>query len=152
MKYCTRCGKENDDNSLFCSNCGTSFNSVNTRTVEPKKSTLKLIAYVFMIIAIVSTIVGAIIMIASSFIAKEALLQEVGSNPTREELIAINLAFAIYIFLGILMLVSLIWLSYFAVKIRKAYSNPNVELSVAFKVCVLLFGGLISGILLLCDN
>ncbi|MCW9134310.1 zinc ribbon domain-containing protein [Bacillus paramycoides] len=26
MKYCTQCGKENDDSSKFCGNCGEDFN------------------------------------------------------------------------------------------------------------------------------
>lgn len=63
MKYCSRCGKEIDDNAQFCPNCGanvienSNYNSVNQQVVtnnvsysSSQPSTLLTVAYVFSII------------------------------------------------------------------------------------------------------
>ena len=48
-------------------------------------------------------------------------------------------------------LISLIWCIPMTIHVYKAYKGEE-DLSVGFKVCVLLFVNLIGGILLLCDD
>lgn len=50
------------------------------------------------------------------------------------------------------LLIPLAWLIPFTIKVKKAVDDPSYELSTALKVCILIFGNLVSGIVLLCDN
>lgn len=105
MKFCSKCGKEILDEAVVCPACGCAVESAVSST-ESKGSTLKTIAYVFMVIACV-----------------------------------------VYAWT----LVPLIWLIPMTLKVNRA-RKENLPLSLAFKVCTLLFANFIAGILLLCDK
>lgn len=118
MKYCTKCGREIEDNILYCPFCGNSTNSFNNNksykennNVNDFKSsssyTLRLISFVFLVVICVISGVA---------------------------------------------LFPLIWLIPFTVCVYKSIQDPNYELSTGLKICILIFGGIIPGILLLCDN
>lgn len=117
MKYCTRCGKQIEDNDEFCPYCGAKTDSTgpsmaqatteNSSNKEEKQmNTLELIAFIFMIISCVSCVPFLI---------------------------------------GLCWMIPMTVIYYKSVKERK-------PVSVAFKVCTLLFVNLISGILMLVDD
>lgn len=60
IKYCPKCGSENDISSFFCSTCGYNF----TEEAKPKKSKKKLIIF-GIIFAIIAFLVGSEIYVSS---------------------------------------------------------------------------------------
>ena len=56
MKYCSKCGASLNDEAVVCPSCGCLVDS-NTRVVKETKesSTIKTIAFVFMIVATISS-------------------------------------------------------------------------------------------------
>lgn len=128
MKYCCKCGSELCDEAIVCPNCGCAANNPNETKTNNSSSGLLAAAKVFMIINCCVLVISAIV---TFFIYAE-----------------LDVAY-----LGILEFIPLMWCIPMTVTLDKKIKN-NQPISVAFKVCTLLFANLVSGILLLCakDN
>ncbi|WP_225370478.1 zinc-ribbon domain-containing protein [Methanobrevibacter arboriphilus] len=60
-KYCSNCGKGNDDNSTFCRNCGerlSGMHSINSDNKSVKKGNNKVLIGVIVLLLMVIAIVG----------------------------------------------------------------------------------------------
>ena len=127
MKYCSHCGKELMDEAIICPGCGCAVEGIRNKTYTRNNNDgLLTAAKVFMIISCVACVLYSFIFIA--------IYSEYGYGAS-----------------GIAYWLPLVW----AIPMTVSLSNAIAEkrpISVAFKVCTLLFVSLISGILLLCVN
>ena len=144
MKYCTKCGNELLDEAVICPKCGCLVEGAlqpNTTSEEvasvENKQTLKKAAFVLNIITIIILVISAIVILLTGITAKEL---EGG-----QEIFITNLT------MSIIYLLMLLYMIPMTVKLKKAISEKQ-PLSIAYKVCTLLFLNSISGILLLCDR
>ncbi len=128
MKYCCKCGSELCDEAIVCPNCGCAANNPNETKTNNSSSGLLVAAKVFMIINCCVLVISAI----AIFIIYAKL--EVA-------------------YLGILEFIPLAWCLPMTVTLDEKIKN-NQPISIAFKICTLLFANIVSGILLLCakDN
>ena len=60
--YCTECGVKNDDDAIFCTNCGAKINrnkdlGISNKFKNPKKGLWKTIAIIFVFLLLFSAIV-----------------------------------------------------------------------------------------------
>lgn len=116
MKYCSKCGKQIEDNNEFCPYCGAKTDSTasvaqeatnnSSDSKEKQMNALQLISFIFMILSCVSC--------------------------------------------GFF-LIPLCWMIPMTVIYYKSVKEGK-PISVAFKVCTLLFVNLLSGILMLVDE
>lgn len=150
MKYCSKCGHELVDEAVVCPNCGCAVESA------PKNvsSTLRTIAFVFMILSCVSFgLVGFIYLMSGACVAcvGGSIGGAAGNIEGINTSVATGVLGVITVVLGVLLLVPLAWAVPMTIKLNHA-RKENLPLSITFKICTLLFVNLISGILLLCDN
>lgn len=143
MKYCSKCGTELQDSDIYCPKCGAKvgnsssaneFTYTNTNynydggssnnVQSNNNSTLLKVGFAFGIVNIVACL------------------------------------FMFFIYLGVfgpytfMYLIPLFWDIPMVIYVYKAMKDSSIRLSMAFKVCYLLFVNLIGGICLLCikDN
>lgn len=135
MKYCSRCGCELNDNDAFCPKCGTRASDAasssytqysnsgytNTNTNNTKSNNDTLLKVAFGF-----GVASIVICVLYFFIA-----------------ITISLIAFAY-------LIPLCYALPMTIMIYKAMKDPKYKLSLAFKICYLLFVSLVSGICLLC--
>lgn len=135
MKYCENCGAELLDDAVMCPNCGAiqdnqaygSANGTVQSHTNSSNSTLKTVAFVFMIISLAGCVLSSLTSIGL------AVVDPIGFVDV------------------IAYLVPLAWSIPMTIKVYKARKN-NEPLSTGFKVCTLIFVNLVAGILLLCDK
>lgn len=60
MKFCSKCGKEIHDEAVVCPGCGCAVEGANQKAKTAEPSTLKTVAWVFMLIG---TILAAVVLI-----------------------------------------------------------------------------------------
>ena len=127
MKYCSHCGKELMDEAIICPGCGCAVEGVRNKTYARNNNDgLLTAAKVFMIIiCAIYVLLGFIYIIIYS---------EYGYGAS-----------------GIVYWLPLVWAIPMTVNLSNAIAEKR-PISVAFKVCTLLFVSIISGILLLCVN
>lgn len=146
--YCSNCGKEINDYVTFCPLCGAKVGHENRMEMplyqksENSNKTLYTVAMVFSIITIATSIITSIFLIICGLVS----LRIYDTSDSEVFSIAIS-----YIVIAVLALVTLIYRIPMTITISKAIKNKT-SLSVAFKVCTLLFLNVISGILLLCAS
>lgn len=61
-KYCTNCGKDNDDNSTFCRNCGkrlSGIHSTNSDKISVKNENNKILIGIIVVLLMVIAIIGS---------------------------------------------------------------------------------------------
>lgn len=130
MKYCTHCGAEIVDEAVICVHCGCATNDTKPTAKSHSNNTLLTVAKVFMIISCVE-------------------------YPALGLLYAFFLLVGMQVGLGILMLfifcIPLAWCLPMTLTVSRRAKNGE-PISVALKVCTLLFVNTIAGILLLCAN
>ncbi len=128
MKYCCKCGSELCDEAIVCPNCGCAANNPNETKTNNSSSGLLVAAKVLMIISCCALVISGI----AAFIAYATL----------------DMAYV-----GIFEFIPLAWCIPMTVTLDKKIKN-NQPISIAFKICTLLFANIVSGILLLCakDN
>ncbi len=141
MKYCSKCGCELKDSDIYCPKCGAkvksdsssneftytdnNYNYTNdTNTQTNNNNTLLKVGFAFGIVNIVACV--------GWFLASLSL----------------------YGVVGIVYLIPLCWDIPMVIYVYKSMKDSNIKLSIAFKVCYLLFVNMIGGICLLCmrDN
>lgn len=122
MKYCAHCGNELEDETMFCPKCGT-----------PTEG---------------ATNPGPTVQPVSSTPA----VQTAKKNSTSEtlRLIAFILCLISTIACG-WCIIPLAWMVPLTISVYKGYKGEK-EMSMALRVCVLIFVNMIAGILLLVDN
>ena len=133
-KYCTYCGAEVLKEAVVCPKCGcpVKFTAVST---DNAGSGLQTAAKVFMVLGCVGFALLACLMA----IVALSMLSIIPDLCT------------VYLILATVYLIPLIW----AVPMTQHYfkfTQKKEQVSIAFKVCTLLFVNLIAGILMLCDN
>ncbi|MCM1195264.1 MAG: hypothetical protein NC099_06280 [Corallococcus sp.] len=132
MKYCQHCGAEiaNDD-AVICIKCGC--NVATDKSTQSDETLLK-VARIFMIIS--CCLNGAYMLFALIMFIPLAAVQ------TLFLMAIINIA------VGCL---PLAWMIPLTVKVSNKIKN-RLPISIALKVCTLIFVSLVAGILLLCSN
>lgn len=160
--YCYKCGKEVNDGAIYCSNCGTNISldiiskSSKSDSSSSSKQTLRLIAFILALLSLIITAIVGVILIIISIVYKlsgDSIDPTIYNNQEYSSLVGIyHNFFVIFLLIGCLTLITISWQIYFVYIIKKAYKNLNMELSIPFKICVLIFSNMISGICLLCDD
>lgn len=148
MKYCTHCGAEIDENAEICRNCGCRVEGAKAATNQTDNSSksddvLGKAAKVFMILSIVAIVLGALF---NLIIAGGVNLLNGTNEFTEEEL---GMAQTMYIILAVCELIALAWVIPMTISVSRRVKNCE-PIGTGFKVCVLIFVNIISGILLLC--
>ena len=136
MRYCQHCGSEVHDEAVVCVKCGCSL-----KKVEQQKSgnsdTLLIIAKIFMLISCVALPSIGLLYGLIFFVVAAA-------TATLEVMIA---AIIVIVFLC----VPLAWMLPLTIIINNKIKNHE-PISIALKVCTLIFVNVVSGILLLCHT
>jgi len=174
MKFCIHCGSEIPDDSSFCPNCGSAQNSEGRSKASGRPSSmyddplssgsgagspaagtgtttgnglgLKNAAKVFMIISCALCALNALTSLVGGGIVGSIIVQIYASAGINASGMG-----GIYAILSICQLIPLSWqIPMTVIYFRKTKNGEPV--SVGFKVCVLIFVSLISGILMLCDS
>lgn len=153
MKYCSHCGAELMDEAEICIHCGC---RVANRPSQNSNSnqTLGLIAKIFMIITIASQAIAALVFLAmtiifaitGNLIIAQQPPEASGSMPAEAAVSIMVIMLVVYTFA---MIIPLAWCIPMTISVHRKLRDKQ-PISVAFKVCTLLFINLVSGILLLC--
>lgn len=155
MKYCSKCGKELMDEAVMCPGCGCAVENIKAK--QSAKETLRLIAYIFMLLSCVGcAFAGFIYLIGgactTAVLASGTISGSISGVPSSPSLPAEAVIFGpMFIVLGVVCLVPLSWIIPMTKKLSSARKN-NTKLTTAFKICTLIFVNFIAGILLLCDE
>lgn len=147
MKYCQHCGAELHDEAAVCLRCGCKVSK--SQQSSSVNNTLGTISKIFMILSSASCAIVAFLLLVLAIVV--AIVGEIPFPTDVEELSEL---------IGIIMSVGLGWMAFFyalplawcipmTVSVHKKLSNKE-PISVALKVCTLIFVNQISGILLLC--
>lgn len=131
--YCRKCGNELTENEAFCPACGTPINNESSDTAKENGTT-------------------------------SAKTQKTGFHIASEILMCISIVTVVFSTLSVpsvqpepyvtgtivSLIIQLFWMIPMTIKVFKV--KKTSELSVAFKICTLLFVNLLAGIFLLCDK
>ena len=153
MKYCTHCGAEMLDEAVLCVKCGCAVDDkyvVVKQKKEEKKprskpTVLEIIAFVLMIVEAASTVF--IPLFSIPFFTGTILTIKFNG-------VEIDDATVIFVFTVIILILTIVRLAY-VIPMTIVYRRKTLKLqdvSVAFKVCTLIFVNLVAGILMLCDK
>ena len=131
--YCRKCGKELTENEAFCPACGTPINNESfdrekengTTSAKTQKTGFHIASEILMCISIVFMVISALSVPSAQL------------GPYATSLVT---SFIIQLF----------WMVPMTIRVFKV--KRTSELSVAFKICTLLFVNLLAGIFLLCDK
>jgi len=156
IKYCTNCGSELKEGADYCLNCGCKVEKPFVEDNSDKNKTIEMVAKVFMVLSCASLAVCAVILAISAIIMANAAnilspeeLQDAfagASVPPEEGLSILTICCA---FLAIVALIPLAWSIPLTVIVFKR-TKEGAPISIAMKVCILIFVNVVSGILLLC--
>lgn len=150
MKICQNCGAQNFDIRSTCERCGAPITALQVpyykqQGIKPEASRqnsgLTVAAKVFMVISTVSNAIAFLLFFIIWMIAVSA------AKKNHDADIPAIIAFIYTIVFLIPFIVSLFMTMKYFTKV-----NGREDVSVAFKVCTLLFVNLVAGILMLCDN
>lgn len=147
MKYCSHCGTAIPDEAEICMHCGCRVGVAPASKSEDNNKTLGLIAKIFMIITDVSAALGvlSILFILVFF----GVLGNVVPGFTPDDQIALAIVNGTFVFMLIVALVPLAWCIPMTVVVHRRLRDKQ-PIGTGFKICVLLFCNVVSGILLLC--
>ncbi len=153
MKYCSHCGAQLLDEAVVCPKCGCPTESKKP-VVSENRSGLGTAARVFMIIQCVA-LVAFLLIIFLMFIVFAGILSEglppmEGEQGMPEVLTPQMIRIMGGIYCGVLA-IPLLWIIPMTVSLGGKLKRGE-HVSLAFKVCTLIFVNVISGILLLCMN
>ncbi len=154
MKYCSHCGAELLDEAEICIHCGCRVANRPSQN-NTGNQTLGLIAKIFMIITMVSQALAALGILALTAIfaiTGEIIMAQpptTSSGSTAEAELGFAYVIMLCIIYTVIVLIPLAWRIPMTVSVHKKMRDKQ-PISVAFKVCTLLFVNLVSGILLLC--
>ncbi len=151
MKYCSHCGAELLDEAEICIHCGC---RVANRPSQNSNSnqTLGLIAKIFMIITIASQAIAAFAFLAITIvfaITGNIIMAQPDATSGMPATAAFNIGILMLVIYTVAMLIPLAWCIPMTISVHRKLRDKQ-PISVAFKVCTLLFVNLVSGILLLC--
>lgn len=171
MKRCTKCGKEMQDEAIFCPNCGSRTSAPATDKKEsdcfaPQTKYCSTCGAELRAEAVVCTACGCAQ--NNSQPSANVKREKSGLRTAAKIFMIISCVFQIFLFLiiafaacasgyseafavGFVYLIPIAW----CLPMTITYSNKckNSEpVGAGFKVCTLLFVNLIAGILMLCDN
>lgn len=147
MKYCSHCGTAIPDEAEICMHCGCRVGVAPANKSEDNNKTLGLIAKIFMIITDVSTAMGALSFLF--ILVFFGVLGNVIPGFTPDDQMALAIVNGTFVFMLIVALVPLAWCIPMTVVVHRRLRDKQ-PIGTGFKICVLLFCNVVSGILLLC--
>ena len=158
-KFCSYCGAEVLPQAVVCPKCGCAINKQEvTKNKSGKAKALQGTAKAFMFVSVGFCILYAIIMAVVSiyfnYLGDSVTLLEGYMEGYPEYLDYVDsckLMSVIYLVLGFVFLLPLIWITIMIKHYFKATRNQE-PVGVGFKVCTLIFVSLVAGILMLCDT
>jgi len=169
MKLCKKCMQKNNDANNYCSNCGydefiipdasnNPYKESGPNNINPKKDYLEIGIKVLMIVYCFITLlslVGLILLKIDYQYIMSWLTSESSTMSDLELEIRDDIAMALYIF-NFYLLIPLLVIVSLALVIAVVFTvitivklNKQHEISNGLKICVLLFVGIVPGILLL---
>lgn len=155
MKYCTHCGAEILDEAVICPKCGCTAGNSATHTAGESNRILGMVAKILMLITTISTAVtalSALLLFVVTAVTSGVLL---GGTSSGEAIVVWGISVGIFLLycLGYALVTgaSLAWQIPMTLSVWRKLKN-NEKIGVGFKICVLIFVNLVSGILLLCIN
>lgn len=150
-QFCTYCGAGVEKETEICMKCGCRLRKTATLVPINKSKTLRLIAFIFMLMGCIGLIIGAVTtFLTMSLMNNYVNLVGILFDPY-EVKIDDSTVTSLGVIFAIISLVPLIWSIPMTIRCFKAMKDGR-PLSTAFKVCTLIFVNLVAGILLLCDN
>ena len=147
MKYCSHCGTAIPDEAEICMHCGCRVGAPAKKPQNENDKTLGLIAKIFLIITDVSIATSALSFLF--IILVFGVLGKTIPGFTPNDQIALAIVNGTFVAMLIFALVPLAWCIPMTVVVHRRLRDKQ-PIGTGFKICVLLFCNVVSGILLLC--